>query len=160
VQESKLGTTTFTGPITAGDVLNTTGTSAGTVANVGYVEMVQTVSVTQSATAAATAICIPASSQIIGITAYVTTAFTGASAGLNVGTSATSTELVSAANFLMTTSNTVVSATTLTSGQMTAWIDVGNTDVIVYVKAANAASGSTGAAYLTVRYAQAINLTP
>ena len=44
-----MGTTTFTGPITAGDIVNTSGTTLGTnVANVGFVEMVQTVAVTQA----------------------------------------------------------------------------------------------------------------
>ena len=30
-----MGTTTFTGPVRAGDVIDTTGTTAGTVKNVG-----------------------------------------------------------------------------------------------------------------------------
>lgn len=154
-----MGTTTFTGPITAGDVLDTTGSTAGTVKNVGYVQMVQSVAVTQSATAGATTICIPANSQIIAISALATTAFTGASAGLNVGTSATSTELVAAANFLLSAVG-LVSATPGTDATRTAnWIDVGANDVVIYVKAANAPSGSTGAAVLTVEYVQAINLT-
>ena len=154
-----MGTTTFTGPITAGDVLDTTGSTAGSVKNVGYVQMAQCVAITQSATAAATTICIPANSLIVSITALTTTAFTGASTGLNVGTSATSTELVAAANFLL---NAVgyFSATPGTDGTRTAnWIDVGVNDVIIYVKAANAPSGSTGAAVLTVEYLQAINIT-
>ena len=56
-----MGTTTFTGPIKAGDVLDTTGTTAGTIKNVGFVAMVQTASITQadSATAVATGIVIP-----------------------------------------------------------------------------------------------------
>ena len=94
-----MATTTFTGPVKAGDVLNTTGSTAGTVKNVGFVEMVQSVAITQSATAAATTICIPANSQIIDISALVTTGFTGAAGTLNVGTTSTSTELVAAANF-------------------------------------------------------------
>jgi hypothetical protein len=154
-----MGTTTFTGPIKAGDVLNTTGSTAGSVANVGYSVMAQSVAITQSATAAATAICIPANSQILEITAYVTVGFTGAAGTLNVGTSATSTELVIAANFDLAAVG-VASASPGTSATRTAaWIDVGANDVIIYVKAANAPVTTTGAAILTVRYVQANNLT-
>lgn len=155
-----MGTTTFTGPVKAGDVLNTTGTTVGTLANVGYVVMSQSVAITQSATAAATTIVIPAGSQIIGISALTTVAFSGASAGVNVGTSATSTELVAAADFLLAAVG-LLGATPGTDLTRTGrWIDVGTSDVQIYVKAANAISVTTGAAILTVTYAQAINLTP
>ena len=62
--------TTFTGPIKAGDVLNTTGTTAGTIKNVGFAEMAQTVAITQATThttALATTIVIPANSHITSI---------------------------------------------------------------------------------------------
>jgi hypothetical protein len=155
-----MGTTTFTGPIRAGDVLNTTGSTAGSVANVGYAVMAQSVAITQSATAAATTICIPANSQIIGISALVTVGFTGAAGTLNVGTSSTSTELVAAANFDLAAVG-LASATPGTDATRTGrWIDVGANDVIIYVKAANAPVTTTGAAVLTVRYVQANNLTP
>ena len=155
-----MGTTTFTGPIRAGNVLNTTGSSAGSVRNVGYVQMVQSVAVTQSATAAATAICLPANSQIVGITALVSSAFTGASAGLNIGTSATSTELVAAANFLLNAVGLFSASPGTDATRTAAWVDVGANDVIIYVKAANGPSGSTGAATLSIEYVQAYNLTP
>lgn len=154
-----MGTTTFTGPVKAGNVLNTTGTAAGSVANVGYVEMAQSVAITQSATAAATGICIPANSQIIGITALVTVAFSGASGGLNVGTSATSTELVVEANLDLAAVGLASGSPGTDATRTAKWIDVGTSDVIIYVKAANAISVTTGAAILTVRYVQAINLT-
>ena len=50
-----MGIVTFTGPIKAGNVLNTTGTTAGTVKNVGFAMMAQTYSLTQAGTATATA---------------------------------------------------------------------------------------------------------
>ena len=154
-----MGTTTFTGPIKAGDVLDTTGSTAGTVKNVGFVQMVQSVAITQSDTAAATTICIPANSQIIAITALVTVAFSGASAGLNVGVSATSTELVASANFLLNAVGRFSASPGTDTTRTGNWIDTGTTDGIIYVKAANAPSGTTGAAILTVEYVQAINLT-
>jgi len=68
-----MGTTTFTGPIKAGDILNTSGTTVGSdVANVGYVVMAQTSAVTQASSA--TTIVIPAGSQILEIDLNVITA--------------------------------------------------------------------------------------
>lgn len=95
-----MGTTTFTGPIKAGNVLNTTGTTPGTVKNVGFVEMAQSAAITQSATAAATAIVIPANSTITSIELFVTTAWSSATTTytIAVGTSVTATELVAATN--------------------------------------------------------------
>ena len=84
-----MGTTTFTGPIKAGDVLNTTGTTAGTVKNVGFVMMVQVVPITQAGTAAATAtaIVIPAYSHIVQIQILATVAWSGAASTISLGTS-------------------------------------------------------------------------
>ena len=60
-----MGTTTFSGPIKAGTIKDTTGTTVGTnKANVGFVKMAQTAEWTQSTTAADTGIVIPANSQL------------------------------------------------------------------------------------------------
>ena len=68
-----MGTTTFSGPIKAGTIKDTTGTTVGTnKANVGFVKMAQTASWTQSTDAADTGIVIPANSQITEITIYIT----------------------------------------------------------------------------------------
>jgi hypothetical protein len=150
-----MGTTTFTGPVKAGDVLNTTGSTAGTVKNVGFCVMAQSYAVTQAATATATAttICIPANSHILSINFAATVAFTSTDT-LSVGTSATATELVAA------TSITAIGILALTPGtdatRTAKWIDVGVDDVIIYVD-----SGSTGSGVgvLTVTYVQAENLT-
>lgn len=151
-----MSTTTFTGPIKAGDVLNTTGTTAGTVKNVGFVEMAQFVAVTQSATAAATTIVIPANSLITSIDLFVTTAWSSATTTytISVGTSATATELVAATN-----ANAVgkLSLTPGTDATKTAlWLNTGTTDDIIYVL--SGAPGATpGAGTLVVRYIQAAN---
>lgn len=151
-----MSTTTFTGPIKAGDVLNTTGTTAGSVKNVGFVEMAQFVAVTQSATAAATTIVIPANSLITSIDLFVTTAWSSATTTytISVGTSATATELVAATN-----ANAVgqLSLTPGTDATKTAlWLNTGTTDDIIYVL--SGAPGATpGAGTLVVRYIQAAN---
>ena len=93
-----MGMSTFTGPITAGDVLDTTGTAVGSLKNVGYVEMAQSVAITQAttSTAYASAIVLPANSQVLSIDVFATVAWDGTSSNLSVGTSATATELVAA----------------------------------------------------------------
>lgn len=151
-----MGTSTFTGPLKAGDVLNTTGTTAGTVKNVGFVEMSQQVAVAQSATAAATTIVVPANSTVIAIDLFVTTAWSSATTTytVSVGTSATATELVAATN-----ANAIgrLSLSPGTDATKTgAWVNVGTSDVIIYVKS-GAPDTIPGAGTMVVRYIQAAN---
>ena len=151
-----MGTSTFTGPLKAGDVLNTTGTTAGTIKNVGFVEMSQQAAVVQSATAAATTIVIPANSTIVAIDLFATAAWSSATTTytISVGTSATATELVAATN-----ANAVgrLSLTPGTDATRTGlWINVGTSDVIIYVKS-GAPDTTPGAGTLIVRYIQAAN---
>ena len=149
--------TTFTGPIKAGDVLNTTGTTAGTVKNVGFVEMAQFATVTQSATAAATTIVIPANSLITSIDLFVTAAWTSATTTytISVGTSATATELVAATNA------NAIGKLELTPGtdatRTGVWLNTGTTDDIIYVLS-GALSATAGTGTLVVRYIQAANV--
>jgi hypothetical protein len=149
-----MGVSTWTGPIKAGDVLNTTGTTAGSVRNVGFVVMAQTASITQAGTTTATAtgICIPAKSHIVSIQALNTVGWSGASSNLSIGTSATATELVAA------TSLSAIGITTLTPGtdatKTGLWSNVGNTDVLIYVLSTNTGAGVGD---IVVRYIQAEN---
>ena len=145
---------TFTGPIKAGDVLNTTGTTAGTIKNVGFVVMAQAVPITQAGTAAAlaTAIVIPANSHIVNIQLLVTTAWDGAASTISLGTSATSTELVVAG------AGGTIGLSALAPGanatRTAKWSNVGTSDVIIYALSANTGSGVGD---LIVRYMQAEN---
>lgn len=149
-----MGISTFTGPIKAGDVLNTTGTTAGTVKNVGFVMMAQAVAITQAgtATAAATTICIPANSHIVNIQVLATVAWSGAASTINIGTSATATELVSAGSL------SAIGLAALTPGtdatRTAKWSNVGTTDVIIYALSTNTGAGVGD---LVVRYIQAEN---
>ena len=149
-----MGITTFTGPIKAGNVLNTTGTTAGTIKNVGFVMMVQTAPITQagSATAYKTAIVIPADSHIVNIQVLATVGWSGASSNVSIGTSATATELVSAQSL------SAIGLAALTPGtdatRTAKWSNVGTTDQIIYVLSANTGAGVGD---LVVRYIQAEN---
>lgn len=147
--------TTFSGPIKAGTISNTTGTTLGSnIANVGQVVMSQSAAITQSTTAAESGIVIPANSQILEATVFVTTAYDN-SATLSIGTSATSTELATAV--AVSTINTIKLASQATITDADNWKDIGTTDVKIYTKS-SATTADAGVAILTVTYVQNNNL--
>ena len=153
-----MSSTVFTGPVLAGNVLNSDGTgtlagvggSSGTQ-NVGFVQMAQSAPITQSGTAVATPIVIPAQSQILDIYVNVTTGW-AATTTLGIGTSSAANELA-----------TGIAAASLVQGQYTvpvtsliaAWNNTSATqDVQIWVKSS---SGTAGVAVLTISYLQGIN---
>lgn len=150
--------TRFSGPIAAGPINETTGTTLGTnVANVGQVVMGQSYRFTQAglATSANTPIVIPANSQILEITLYVDAAFTGAASTLGLGTSVLATAFTAAGAVAGGTIG-IVSVTPGTDGTRTdAFIDVGTTDIRLTVTPSNT---GTGSGVVTVRYLQNTNL--
>jgi len=151
-----MGTTTFTGPIKAGDVLDTTGTTVGSIKNVGFCLMAQSADIVQSTTSAQTAITIPANSTIVSIDVLVDVAWSSATTTytLSVGTSSTATELVAATN-----ANAVglLSLNPGTDATRTGvWQDVGTSDVAIWVDS-GAPSATPGAGKLIVTYIQANN---
>jgi len=147
--------TTFSGPVKAGNIFNTTGTTVGTnVANVGFVVMGQSavidiIGATSNNQVVAT---IPAGSQIVDVILNVTTVNndTG-TATVVVGTSADADAFIPSTSVksLGTTRGTLdVEAT-----------DVGTTDIQVLVDfTAQNGDGTTGAATVTVLYLQARDL--
>ena len=149
-----MGKTTFTGPIRAGNILNTSGTNLGqNVKNVGSVIMVQHVPITQAltATALATTIVLPANSHILNITMLNTVAW-DATNTLSVGTTATATELA-ALTAMPVGINGLLPGTDAT--RSAAWDDTGTTDKRIFVKSANT---GVGVGTLTIRYIQAHDL--
>ena len=152
-----MSSTVFTGPLLAGNVLNSDGSgnlagvggSSGTQ-NVGFCTMTQVDSITQSSTAAATDIVIPAQSQIIDIRVAVTTGWSGGT--LSIGTSATSNELASAiAAASLVQGMYIVPVTSL----IAAWNNTSSTqDVQIYVKSS---AGTAGVGKLIVTYLQGNN---
>ena len=147
-----MSVTTFTGPVKAGNVLNTTGTTPGTIKNVGFVAMAQTASITQAGTvtAYATSIVITAQSHILNIQFLNTTAWATTNT-LSVGTSATANELVASVALIQGQ----VSAGPGTDATRTAlWSNTGTTDIVIYVKSTNTGAGVGD---IIVRYIQAEN---
>jgi len=157
-----MGTTTFTGPVRAGNVLNTTGTTVGTIANVGFVVMSQSAAVEQATNVAVaglykTNIVIPAGSQILSASVLKTVVWSGAATTVNVGTNATATQIaVAADNDLSTTLGISAVIPGNNATRVGVWKDVGTSDVQVFVLSTNT---GTGVGVLTVTYVQARDLT-
>ena len=155
-------TSGFTGPLTAGNVQQNDGTGNLAVvggyngmANTGYAEMVQTAKITQ-ASSAGTVIVIPAQSQITAIELVVTTAWTGAASTLGIGTTASAVALTTAGAVSGSALGRVVVTPGTGATQIGNWVNVGNTDIQVIATSTNTGSG---VGYLTVHYAQGINLS-
>ena len=150
-----MGTTTFTGPIKAGDILNTSGSTLGTdVANVGYVVMAQSAAITQAS--GATDIVVPANSQIIGINIMVTTVWNGAATTFGVGTTASATFLTAAGALDGSAVGPLVATPGTDATRAGNWNDIGTTDRKIVVTSTNTGAG---VGVITVIYAQARNLT-
>ena len=151
-----MGTTTFTGPVKAGNVLNTTSTAVGSIKNVGTLVAAQSAAITQSTTAAATSIVIPANSTIVDIELFVTTAWSSATTTytISVGTSATATELVASTNA------NAIGLLALNPGtdatRTGKWVNVGTADVVIWVDS-GLPDTTPGAGRLVVSYIQAAN---
>lgn len=160
--------TTFTGPIKAGNVLQSDGSgvlageggSSG-IANVGFAVMAQSQAITQatnggSAGVFTTDIVIPAGSQILSITLLVTTAWTGAATTLGIGTTASATALTAAGAVAGGTKGVVSANPGTVDAAIANWRDVGTTDIQVRVTSTNTGNG---VGVLTVTYIQSNNLT-
>lgn len=151
-----MGTTTFTGPVKSGDVLNTTGSTVGTLRNVGTLVAAQSAAITQSTTAAASGIVIPANSTIVSIDLFVTVAWSSATTTytISVGTTSTATELVAATN---ANAVGILSLNPGTDATRTGlWADVGTSDVQIWVDS-GAPDTTPGEGVLVVTYIQAAN---
>ena len=152
-----MATTTFSGPIKAGTISNTTGTTVGTdIKNTGQVVMSQTFSIDLSSGAIAaevTNVVIPANSQIIDIVLDQITA-------ANTTTNYSVGDVAGGAATLL---NTYASGTdagrkypTTQAGGALAWEDIGTTDI--RLTATSSAVTTSGEIRFTVLYQQNINL--
>jgi hypothetical protein len=149
-----MGISTWTGPIKAGNIINTSGSTLGTnVANVGYALMAQSASFTQAS--GATDIVIPANSQIVSIDVNVTTAFDGVSKTFGIGTTASATFLTAAGALDGTAVGPLAATPGTDATRNTNWGDVGTTDRKIAITATNTGAG---VGFITVTYIQNRNL--
>jgi len=150
-----MGTTTFSGPIKAGTIKETTGSTVGTdVKNTGSVVMAQSAVIDIIGNSANTTVAtIPANSQIIDVVLNVTTVNNDTNAAtITVGTTTDVDAFVPSTNAkaLATTRGTLDTEAT----------DIGSTDanVVAYFTATDG-DGNTGASTVTVTYIQNNNLS-
>jgi hypothetical protein len=151
-----MGTTTFSGPIKAGTIKDTTGSTVGTdVTNVGSVVMAQSavIDIAGASSADQVVATIPANSQIVDAILNVTTANDdGTASTVVVGTSGDPNAFIP---------STSVQAVGTTRGTLdTEATDVGTTDVQVLADfAATDGDGTAGVATVTILYIQNNNLS-
>ena len=147
-----MGKTTFSGPVLAGSINETTGSTLGAnVKNTGHVTMVQGKDVAVTGTTANTNIAvIPANSQILFVHVDVTEVSNDTNAAtFSVGTTSNATAFTAAAN-LKALGRTSQSAAAL--GLMS---NVGASDIkVVGVFTGTDGDGNTGAVTTSVTYAQ------
>jgi hypothetical protein len=150
-----MANTTFSGPIKAGTIKDTTGTTLGTdVKNTGQVVMVQSQAITQAD--GTTNIVIPANSQILDIELSVTAVWDGVASTAGLGWTGDATALTAAAAVAGGTLGIVEAGPGADATRVGNWADVGTTDRRILVTNTNTGAG-TG--FLTVRYVQNNNLS-
>jgi len=137
--------TTLSGPVRAGTVKSTTGTTPGLIDNTGIVVLSQNAPLALTTSAP---IVLPAGSQILNIFIDVTTTFT-TSATLAIGDGTTVDKYVTA----ITTPAAGRQAITFTAAQLTAINNIGTSDVAITITMAGT-TAIAGAGFLTIEYAQ------
>ena len=158
-----MGITTFSGPIKAGTLKETTGTTLGSdVKNTGQVVMAQTFSTgatldSGASAANTTTVVIPANSQIIDIVLDKVTVMAGATAVFSVGDTVGGNSTFINEYDITIASGAGRAYPTEEAGGTLAWADVGTSDV----KLTWTSTGATSAGEIraTVLYQQNNNLS-
>ena len=157
-----MGITTFSGPIKAGTIKSTTGTTLGTdVKNTGQVVMAQTFSTGTALAAGASAanttnVIIPANSQIIDCVIDCPTAMAGATAVLSIGDTVGGNSTYVNAFSITAASGVGRKYPTTEAGGALAWADTGTSDERVTWTTTGATSA--GEIRVTILYQQNSNL--
>ena len=150
-----MATTTFSGPIKAGTIKDTTGTTLGSdVKNTGQVVMCQSQAVTQAD--GTTNIVIPANSQIVAIELSVDVVWDGAASTAGIGWTGDATALTAAAAVAGGTLGIISATAGADATRVNNWADVGTTDRRILVTNTNTGDGE---GFITVRYVQNNNLS-
>jgi len=151
-----MATTTFSGPIKAGTIKNTTGTTVGTnMKNTGQVVMSQTVAVDQTSVTDTTNIIIPANSQIVAMNLYVNTVWDGVTKTCGIGKVGTAAAFTAAGAINGAALGIISGTAGADATRVNRWTDIGTSDNRIILTNVNTGAG-TG--YLEVRYVQNNNL--
>ena len=153
-----MANTTFSGPILAGTIKNTTGTTVGTdMKNTGQVVMAQSFAIDLSSgaiAAEASNVIIPANSQIVDCIFDIITA-ANTSTNISVGfVGGAATALVNAYTIGTTAGRQYP---TTKAGGALAWEDIGTSDQ--RLNFTNSAATNAGECRVTILYQQNINLS-
>ena len=150
-----MANTTFSGPIKAGTIKNTTGSTLGTdVKNTGQVVMCQSQAVTQAD--GTTNIVIPANSQIVAIELSVDVIWNGVASTAGIGYTGDATAFTAAAAVAGGTLGIISATAGADATRVNNWANVGTSDVRILVTSTNTGAGE---GFLTVRYVQNNNLS-
>ena len=124
-----MGFASHLGPWLLGTVKNTTGTTAGTIRNMGATSVGQVASVAYGDSAATQACVVPAGSLITAITLIQTTKFAGTSGVITIYSGGTAIATCSA---ITAGSNSNISFNPTSDAQGALWANVGSTDCLLY----------------------------
>lgn len=144
-----MGFATHLGPWLLGTVKNTTGTTAGTIRNMGATIVAQTDSVTYNDAATTQAFVIPAGSLITSMSIVQTTKFAGTSGVITLYLNGTALATCAA---ITAGSNTNIAFNPTSDAQGALLNNVGSTDAIITYTMASSGSLSAGAGSLVVAY--------
>jgi hypothetical protein len=147
-----MGFATHFGPWLLGTVKNTTGTTAGTIRNMGATTVTQSFATTVADTTAKRAFVLPAGAQITNIYVDITTAYAGTTGNTITIQTAAGNSLATVGGATTTPLAVGRATTTLTGAQVATFVNVGTTDLIVNVIYACAGTASGGAATVTIEY--------
>ena len=151
-----MANTTFSGPILAGGIKNTTGTTVGSdMKNTGYVLMSQTEKITQAAASSTTDIIIPAKSQLVSADLYVSVVWSGAATTAGLGYVGDATAFTAALAIAGGTLGIIKITAGANKARVDAWADVGDTDRRLLLTYNNLGAGE---GWLTVTYIQAVDV--
>jgi hypothetical protein len=151
-----MANTTFSGPILAGGIKNTTGSTVGTnMKNTGHVLMSQTEKIDQTAASSTTSIIIPAKSQLVSADLYVSVVWSGAAATAGLGYVGDATAFTAALAFTGATLGIIKITAGAVKAKVDAWADVGDTDRRLLLTYNNLGAGE---GWITVTYIQAADV--
>ena len=151
-----MANTTFSGPILAGGIKNTTGSTVGTnMKNTGYVLMSQTEAVDQTAVTGTTNMIIPAKSQLVSANLYVSVIWSGGASTAGLGYVGDATAFTAAAAFTGGVLGIIKITAGASKARVDAWADVGDTDRRLLLTYPTLGAGE---GWITVTYIQAVDV--
>ena len=151
-----MANTTFSGPILAGTIKNTTGTTVGTnMKNTGHVLMSQTEAVDQTAATSTTNMILPANSQLVSADLFVSVVWNGAATTTGLGYVGDATAFTAALGIAGGTLGIIKITAGANKARVDAWADIGSTDRRLLLTHNNT---GTGVGWLTVTYIQAVDV--